>query len=435
MKILERYFLKETFKHFTLSVIVITFVMMLDRLIDLLNIIIEKQLDVLTIISLFSLSMPFILALSVPIAVLNTSIMTFGRMAVDQELTAIKACGVNIYKVMIYMYIAAFLLAGGMAYFNDFILPETNHTLKNLMLKVTYRKPVNAIKPGIFTTFENISIYANDVIDDELHGIIIYNRESSSFPTTIAAKKGTIKIENNANSVQIDLYDGEMHEKDVQEQNKYQVRYFKHYTLIKNNLGFQIDNSPTNYRGDREMSSTQINELIESNKKNIERLDSEIKPLQDRLNELNTDSSIPDAELKAKKTQNIIKQKNAEKEEIKKTIRIHQVEKYKKYSLAFACFVFFLIGAPIGMMTKTSGIGMAFSVSAAIFLIFYVMIVGGEQLADGGHFSPALTMWLPNIIFLFIGIIVTYTSYKEKSLIDLDKLSNKISKLFSKISG
>ena len=135
------------------------------------------------------------------------------------------------------------------------------------MLKVTYRKPVNAIKPGIFTTFENISIYANDVIDDELHGIIIYNRESSSFPTTIAAKKGTIKIENNANSVQIDLYDGEMHEKDVQEQNKYQVRYFKHYTLIKNNLGFQIDNSPTNYRGDREMSSTQINELIESNKR------------------------------------------------------------------------------------------------------------------------------------------------------------------------
>ena len=109
MKILERYFLKETFKHFTLSVIVITFVMMLDRLIDLLNIIIEKQLDVLTIISLFSLSMPFILALSVPIAVLNTSIMTFGRMA-DQELTAIKACGVNIYKVMIYMYIAAFCL-------------------------------------------------------------------------------------------------------------------------------------------------------------------------------------------------------------------------------------------------------------------------------------------------------------------------------------
>ncbi|MDD2649534.1 MAG: LptF/LptG family permease, partial [Candidatus Cloacimonetes bacterium] len=183
MKILERYFLKETFKHFTLSVIVITFVMMLDRLIDLLNIIIEKQLDVLTIISLFSLSMPFILALSVPIAVLNTSIMTFGRMAVDQELTAIKACGVNIYKVMIYMYIAAFLLAGGMAYFNDFILPETNHTLKNLMLKVTYRKPVNAIKPGIFTTFENISIYANDVIYDELHGIIIYNRESSSFLT------------------------------------------------------------------------------------------------------------------------------------------------------------------------------------------------------------------------------------------------------------
>ena len=84
MKILERYFFWENIKPFLLSLVVITFVMMLDRLIDLLNVIIEKQLDFLTIISLFSLSLPFILALSVPIAVFTSSIMSFGRMAVDQ---------------------------------------------------------------------------------------------------------------------------------------------------------------------------------------------------------------------------------------------------------------------------------------------------------------------------------------------------------------
>ncbi|HOQ80840.1 MAG TPA: LptF/LptG family permease, partial [Candidatus Cloacimonadota bacterium] len=88
----------------------------------------------------------------------------------------------------------------------------------------------------------------------------------------------------------------------------------------------------------------------------------------------------------------------------------------------------------IGMMTKTSGIGMAFSVSAVIFLIFYVMIVGGEQLGDRGLLSPALSMWIPNIIFLVLGMIVTYTSYKEKSLIDLDRLNNRIKKLMSRFS-
>ncbi|HOQ80518.1 MAG TPA: LptF/LptG family permease, partial [Candidatus Cloacimonadota bacterium] len=112
MKILERYFFWENIKPFLLSLVVITFVMMLDRLIDLLNVIIEKQLDFLTIISLFSLSLPFILALSVPIAVLTSSIMSFGRMAVDQELTAVKACSVNIYKKMTLLYIIALFLAG-----------------------------------------------------------------------------------------------------------------------------------------------------------------------------------------------------------------------------------------------------------------------------------------------------------------------------------
>ncbi|HPY96819.1 MAG TPA: LptF/LptG family permease [Candidatus Cloacimonadota bacterium] len=434
MKILERYFFWENIKPFLLSLVVITFVMMLDRLIDLLNVIIEKQLDFLTIISLFSLSLPFILALSVPIAVLTSSIMSFGRMAVDQELTAVKACGVNIYKKMTLLYIIALFLAGGMAYFNDFILPDTNHVLKNLMIKVTYRKPINAIKPGTFTSFENISVYAKEAVGEELHGVIIYNRESSSFPTTITASKGTISIENNANKVRIDLYDGEMHEKDAHEQDKYQIRYFKHYSLIKSDLGFQIDNSPTSYRGDREMNSKQIMSMVESRKKDIDRLENELKPLRESLQELPTNLEDQEVYIEHKKLNNMIKLKVAEKDEIEKTIRVYQVEMHKKYALAFACFVFFLIGAPIGMMTKTSGIGMAFSVSAVIFLIFYVMIVGGEQLGDRGLLSPALSMWIPNIIFLVLGMIVTYTSYKEKSLIDLDRLNNRIKKLMSRFS-
>ncbi|HOD54480.1 MAG TPA: LptF/LptG family permease [Candidatus Cloacimonadota bacterium] len=434
MKILERYFFWESIKPFLVSLIVITFVMMLDRLIDLLNIIIEKQLDILTIISLFSLSLPFIMALSVPLAVLTSSIMTFGRMSVDQELTAAKACGVNVHKKLIHLYVLALLLAGGMAYFNDFILPETNHTLKNLMIKVTYRKPINAIKPGTFTVLDNISIYAREAIGNELRGIIIYNRENSSFPTTITAKSGTIKIENNASQVRVDLYNGEMHEKDPKDQNKYQVRYFKKYSMVRSDLGFEMDNSPTAYRGDREMTSQQVREMIADRMKDAERLDKELKPLRENLQKLPKNLEDKDIYMEHKKITNMLNLKQAEKDEVEKTIRMYQVEIQKKYALAFACFIFFMIGAPIGMMTKSSGIGMAFSVSAIIFLIFYVMIVGGEQLGDKGILSPIFSMWLPNIIFFIIGLIVTYTSYKEKHLIDLDRLNHKLKKITSRFS-
>ena len=100
MKILEKYILRENFKPFLVSLVVATFVMLLDRLIDLLNLIIEKHLDFVTIISIFSLSLPFMLALTVPMAVLLASIMSFGRLSVDNELIAFKSCGINIYTLL-----------------------------------------------------------------------------------------------------------------------------------------------------------------------------------------------------------------------------------------------------------------------------------------------------------------------------------------------
>lgn len=433
MKILERYFFWESLKPFIISLIVITFVMMLDRLVDLLNIIIEKQLDLLTIISLFSLSLPFIMALSVPLSVLSSSIMTFGRMSVDQELTAAKACGINIYKKLIHLYIISILLAAGMAYFNDFILPETNHTLKNLMIKVTYKKPINAIKAGTFTVLNNVSIFASESIGDELHGVIIFNRESSNFPMTITAQKGTIKIEDNATKVIVTLYNGEIHEKDPKDANKYQIRYFKKYTMVRNDLGFEFDNSPTNYRGDREMTSVQFQDMIKERSNTLKMVNKEVDQLKKELDKLPKNISTPEDYDQYKKYSTMFNLKQGEKREIEKTLRIFQVEIQKKYALAFACFIFFLIGAPVGMMTKSSGIGMAFSVSALIFIIYYMMLVGGEELGDRGFIHPYIAMWLPNLLFLILGLILTYTSYKEKSFFDLTRLTMKLKKLTSRL--
>lgn len=436
-RILERYFFSETIKPFFVSLIVITFVMMLDRLIDLMNIIIEKQLDVLTVISLFSLSLPFIMALSVPLAVLTSSIMAFGRMSVDQEITAAKACGINIYKKIIPLYLVAFVLAGGMAYFNDFVLPETNHQLKNLLIKVTYKKPISAIAPGTFTSLNNISVFARESQNNELKGIIIYNRENSAFPQTITADRGTIGFLDGGMAVKITLFNGEMHERDEKDPQKYQVRYFKKYSIIRNDLGFDFDNTSTEYRGDREMSSKQIGVIIQDKKKEIKRLDKELVYLKSKVKELSKAEKKEviyenDPYAEYKKFQTMLKLKQSEKDENEKSIRMYQVEIQKKYSLAMACFIFFLIGAPIGMMTKSSGIGMAFSVSTLIFLAFYTMIVGGEELADRAFVSPVTAMWLPDIILLAFGLIFTYTNFKEKSFIDLDRLNQKISKLIKK---
>jgi len=112
-----------------------------------------------------------------------------------------------------------------------------------------------------------------------------------------------------------------------------------------------------------------------------------------------------------------------QKRQITENLRSLQVEYHKKFAISFAIVIFVLMGIPLGLMTRTSGIGMAFSVSSVIFLIYYVALTGGEELADRALMSPFLSMWLTNIVFIVLGVLLVYLSLREKHLINLNLLS------------
>ena len=427
MKILERYILKENFKPFVVSLMVTTFVMLLDKIIDLLNLIIEKHLDVLTIVSIFGLSLPFILALTIPMAILLASIMSFGRLSVDNELIAFKSCGINIFTLLRPTVIAALLLSFFMVYFNNAVLPQTNHMLKNMMIKANYRRPATAIVPGTFNSMKNYTIYVKERIDDELFGILIYNREKTKFPQTISAERGKIELANGGNSLKAILYNGQMHERDQKNPDKYNISEFKTFTLNLPDLGYKMNQEGTDYRGDRELSSRAMQKIVNERKNKIELLNTEIEDIQENINEINSkEEAINKNELK--KNYNRLNLKKDKITTLKSDVRKYQVEIHKKYAIAFACVIFVLIGAPIGMMTKTSGVGMSFSVSAVVFLIYYGSLTLGEELADKGVVSPFLAMWVSNIIFSIIGIYLVVISVKEMKTLDLTKIRNKVNK-------
>ncbi|MDD2332163.1 MAG: LptF/LptG family permease, partial [Candidatus Cloacimonetes bacterium] len=150
--IFKRYILREHISPFLVSLLVVTFILLIDRVVDLLNIIIEKKLDVYTVFQVFGLSLPFMLALSIPMAVLVATILAFGRMTVDREMIAMKSSGINVYCMIGPLMMAALALTGLMVYFNHYYLPESNHKLKNLMVKIAYYKPMTIIKPNEFNT-------------------------------------------------------------------------------------------------------------------------------------------------------------------------------------------------------------------------------------------------------------------------------------------
>lgn len=432
MKILKKYILKEHVSPFFISLLVVTFVLLIDRIIDLLNIIIEKKLDIWTIAQVFGYSLPFMLALSIPMAVLVATILAFGRMTVDRETTAMKTSGVNIYSMIGPLIFVAILLSGLMIYFNHYVLPESNHKLKNLMIKIAYYKPMTILKENEFNTMMDYTIFVKKNTESLLSDILIYDRSESRFPKTILAKSGKVLQMDNGNSLQITLYNGEMHERNEKEPGKYQVRSFESYVINIRNLGNGMDFFETGYRGDREMNSSQLVQSIRDKKKEISIKQQSVEQYAKRLATLKFTPQTYENQKDIRRLTIMKKMDEDRINEVSESMRALQVEYHKKFALSFAVIIFVLIGIPLGLMTRSSGIGMAFSFSSVIFLVYYVSLTGGEQLADKGIMAPFMAMWLSNIVFLIFSLVLINASMREKRLFDLHILSWRISHLKAK---
>jgi hypothetical protein len=259
------------------------------------------------------------------------------------------------------------------------------------------------------------------------------------------------------------LFDGVIHERDPAEPEKYQISTFERYTFFRTNLGFDIDDSPTDFRGDREMTSTQILALISERRGDIARINNDLEALRLRLNEAELaddqrllemeedyqilheqedqiESTIPrrtpsEALLEEQRRftirTNLLESQKAEQY---RQIRSFTVEMHKKYSLALACLIMLMVGLPIGMMTKTSGVGVAFTFSALIFAVYYAFIVLGEEIGKRGNMNPVLSMWLPCIVFSALAIFLIYIAKKEKYF-DVMILWNWVVKRFKVIAS
>ena len=219
-----------------------------------------------------------------------------------------------------------------------------------------------------------------------------------------------------------------MHERDQKNPDKYNISEFKKFTLNLPDLGYKMNQEGTDYRGDRELSSNAMQEIVNERKNKITLIQTEIEDIQSNIDQINSNEEEAINKNELKKNYNRLNLNKDKITTLKSDVRKYQVEIHKKYAIAFACVIFVLIGAPIGMMTKTSGVGMSFSVSAIVFLIYYGALTLGEELADKGIVSPFLAMWISNIVFSIIGIYLVAISVREMKTLDLTKIRDKVNK-------
>jgi lipopolysaccharide export system permease protein len=434
--LLERYILRESVLPFLLGFATVTFLFVLDFLFDFLDLLIAKDVPFPIVLELFVLALGWIVALSFPCGTLVAALMTFGRLAQDNEITAMRAMGVNLAAAMRGPLIASVVLTGLLVLFNNYVLPETNHRFANLRLAIHRKSPAARIEPGIFIdAFDKASLLVKEVNPKtgEMRDITIYDYSESSIPTTILARRGHMEYPRGSSTLKLTLEDGEIHEvPGMPREGKYRRGKFDRHVIYLRQSGARLEMPDRTARGEREMNIQMMrDEIREREIEKTERLnDLERRAVQagfpsyqafekiarsprgvsgllkGALGGLGLGRSRPDTTRIDPKVAASLEMGRLEIENLDRRIDSFKVEIHKKFSIPFACVVFVLIGAPLGIRTRRGGFA-NMAIAVAFFMIYYLFLIVGEQLADRRFLSPALAMWLPNLLFGVVGLYFT----------------------------
>ncbi len=447
MNTLNKYLFKQSLIPFLLSVAVITTVLFLQFLIRAVDRFLGKGLDVMTIFEYLFLNLAWIIALSVPMSLLISSVMTFGRMAQQNEITALKSAGVNLYNIIKPAILFGSLIAIGLCIFNNFALPEMNYNARLLARDIYKKKPELSIEPGYFVDMiPQYTMIVKEMDGKDFKDVKIFSKNQKSEQTTIYASKGSLSSDGKI--IRIDLMDGEIHEIDLSNYDHYRKIIFKTHQIMISMDELILNRTTESNRTDREMRIpqmideikrnkiliSQIYERIENVKKEIgitnlnantlENIEKEIEELKQKRTEISSSkkelNNIPFSNLQDKQyilslTNNLRQFENEFTlvENYERTNNKFKVEIHKKFTLAIACILFTIVGAPLGILVRSGGMTIASGLSIAFFLVYYILLIWGEQLADRNLLNPGLGSWLPNIILLISGMAILKLSNKR----------------------
>jgi len=407
-----------------------------------------KGLDTWLLIQLVVFNLSWMLVLVVPMATLVATLMAYGNFSQNNEITILKSSGVSLYRMMSGPFIASILLAILLFLFNDKVLPDANHQARLLMQDISQQKPTLSLEPGFFS--QEVSNYAILVrainsTTNELTGLTIYDYTTPAKINVVTANTGKIYFTADQKNLVMDLWQGEIHESDVKNSGLYRKLIFNKHRIVIDGSQFSFHQSQGGIRGERELDVDTMKAIVGNFRAEREQhlnflnadtdkfflIDSSFISVYPKQSGTVEDKIVLARVLdKIRTAKNNITSKARSVEFSDREIEKYEVEIYKKYAIPVACIVFILIGAPLGVMVRKGGFGVAASISLLFFLIYWAFLIGGEKLAERGFFSPFIGMWAANFVLGFLGIILTIKTDRETVTITFDLLKKMVPKRF-----
>ena len=356
MRILRDYILKEFFHSFILSIVVFTFVLLVGNIIKLAELVINKGVDIISVLKLFLYLVPWLLSFTLPIAALTGVILTFGRFSSDGELTAMKASGVSLYRMSLPVIMLGIIFSFLAFFLNDQVSPNASFASRKVIKEIGIRSPAAYLEEGTFIRgFENYVIFIYEVRGNKLKNIRVYQPQEGKPTRTIVAEAGEINSIPEKNLIELKLFNGTSEEPSPTDPGTfYKLNFKTYYMTLDLTKVFKKDNIQ---KKTREMTASELYREIDSY----------------------THQKIDPTPL--------------------------FVEIYKKINMSIASFVLVLIGIPLGIRSHRSEKSIGFGISLLLFAIYWGSFLGGVALALKGTFPPFIGVSFPNIIFLLFGII------------------------------
>ena len=400
---------------------------------------IGKGLSVIQVSELMLYSIARFVPLALPIAVLISSVMVIGKLGEDYELAALQSSGISLIKVFKPFFLIIVLIGFSSYLFSNYVMPIANYKGGSLLYDIKKKKPSVNIKEGIFyNDIDGYSIKIENKSNSEnlLNNILIYDHtDNTGNKKVISAKSGKMVISDDEKYMELTLYNGNSYIELINNKNKksnHRKITFEEDLIRFDLSSFDLKNSELLYKGHYAMlNNSQLEKSIDSLNKRV--FEKELL-IQNRLLENykykennKSDSTISINYLNQKKIHETainklrilksVSNSNSNDLRYKQTIiSKHKIEWHRKISLAFACLIMFLIGAPLGSIIRKGGFSIPLLVSIVLFVLYYVISITGEKTAKDLSISPFEGMWIANIIFIPISLILIVLSLKNSRL-------------------
>ena len=371
-KIISRYIFREIALPFFLILFVLTFVLLMGKILQIMDLMVNKGISVVDILHLVMLIMPSFLMFTIPIALLVSILIAMGTFSADNEITALKAAGVSLLQIYYPVAIASLLTFICTIVIGYYLVPQSNFATKKLLFELATQNASIGIKEKVFNSdFKDLLVYADKIPanGEYMEGVIISDKRSTEEQNTIIARKAFLVADTKRMIVKLRLENGSIHTVSPDLKN-YRKVDFRIYDLILD-LSTTLATYSEEYKSSTEMTLTEL--------------------LQ-RMKKPGLDGSA---------------------------IRELAIEVHKKFSIPLSCIFFGLLALPLGITSHRAVKSRGFAVGIIIVAAYYLLRIGGEALAETGKLSPAVGVWTPNVIFAIIGVLLFYFAYRELTPLQL----------------